>query len=191
MANQLTLLDEDIDDLFALRPQTCADCGATFETSRRASRCALCASLRSGQVGPATVVCPVCDLEHQIPILAPHKLCGPCRVDLVMTLASARARLEDAQAAADRLSARLDADAAHADDATRARFEAAVTMLVTGQYGGRQLTVEQVKAAWAKAKARGDDLAALLALYDAAAAAALKQQRAAAAAAAAEEACGP
>lgn len=179
------------DDLFVLKTQTCTDCGETFKASRRSPRCALCASLRSGQVGPATVQCPVCDLEHQIPILAPHKLCKCCSADMAMTLASARARLEDAQAAADRLSARLDADVAHADEATRARFEAAVVMLITGQFAGRQLSTEQVRAAWEKAKARGDDLAALLSLYDEAAAAALAQQRAAAAVRAAEEAMEP
>lgn len=176
------------DDLFTLRDQTCADCGAIFSTSRRALRCATCASLRTGQVGAATVVCPVCDLEHQIPILKPHKLCLSCSADMTMTLASARNRYDDAVFDANALSTRLDADVAHADEATRARFEAAVGMLATGQLGGRQLTTDQVAAAWAKALTKQDDLSPLLDLYDRAAAAALAQLRAAEAVRAVEEA---
>jgi hypothetical protein len=158
---------DDGDDLFALTTHTCVDCGASFSTSRRATRCALCASLASGAVGPATVVCPGCDVTHQIAVLAPHKFCRDCAADLPATL-------DRLLAEADALSARLDADVAHADEATQARFSAAVQMLHTGELGGRGLSLEQVRAAWAKARAKGDDLSALLALYDAAQAAAAR-----------------
>jgi hypothetical protein len=167
---QQTFLEEEIDDLFTLTAQTCADCGEPFQSSRRAPRCALCSSLRTGQVGPATVQCPGCGVEHKIAILAPHKFCVTCGDP-----ATAYAKL---QAVADELSARLDADVAHADEQTRARFEAACAMLYTGRLGDRQLTTEQVRAAWQKAIDKGDDLSPLLVLYDRAAAAALAQQRA-------------
>lgn len=150
------------DDLFTLIPQTCADCQQPFAASRRAARCALCASLRNGQVGAATVVCPACGVEHQIAILAPHKFCPACVA---------------AAAEADDLAARLDADVAHTDDTTRARFEAAVALLQTGVLGERQLTTEQVRAAWQRAIDRADDLSPLLSRYDRATAAALAQLR--------------
>src|SRR5262245_2231246 len=181
-------LDDDADDLFALQTHTCADCGASFQTSRRAARCATCASLRTGPVGAATVVCPVCGLEHQIPILKPHKLCLSCAADMPMTLASARVRFDDAKETADALSTRLDADTAHADEATQARFAAAVQMLITGRWGDKQLTTAQCRAKWDAAIAKGDDLGALLTLYDQAAAAALVQIRAAEAVRVVEEA---
>ena len=182
---------DDADDLFDLIKQTCADCGQSFQSSRHAARCALCASLRGGQVGAATVQCPACGIEHQIPIMKPHNLCLSCSADMEMTLAYARNRYDDAVSNANALSARLDADVAHADDATRTRFEAAVTMLATGRLGDRQLTTEQVRAAWDKALTKDDELSVLLALYDAAAAAALTQQRAAEVVSAIEKAMNP
>jgi hypothetical protein len=179
------------DDLFALIAQTCADCGATFEASRRSARCATCASLRTGQVGPATVRCPVCDLEHAVPLLSETKLCAPCRVDLVMTLASARARRENAQAAADAAWSRLDAALGHADDRDRDRYDAARTLAETGSLNGRSYTEAQRTAAWQRALERGDGLSALLAAWDAWGAAAAALDRARAAMAAVEEASAP
>lgn len=179
------LEDDDDDNLFTERTLVCQGCGATFTTTnpRQGMRCALC---NAGLM--VKVICPACDIEHQIPILKPHKLCLSCSADMTMTLASARVRLERACEEALVVSVRLDADVAHADAATQARFEAAVQMLFTGQLAGRQLTIEQVRAAWSKACAKGDDLSALLALYDRAQAAALAQQRAEAAVQAVEEA---
>jgi hypothetical protein len=188
MTAQHTFLDEDIDSLFTLIAQTCADCGQPFEASRRTPRCATCASLRTGQVGAATVVCPVCDIEHQIPILKPHKLCLSCSADMTMTLASARVRYDRAREAADALSVQLDADVAHADDATQARFAAAVALRITGRHGETTYTQTQVDAAWRRALEKGDTLSALLSLYDRAAAAALAVERAGAAMRAVEEA---
>lgn len=181
----ITHADDDQDDLFAERTLECQGCGASFTTTspRASDRCVECkAGLK------VKVVCPVCDLIHAVALLAPHKLCLSCSADMTMTLASACVRLENAQAAADARSARLDADVAHADEKIRARFEAAVGMLTTGQLGDRQLTPKQVRAAWEKALAKGDDLSPLLALYDAAATAALTQQRASVAVRAAMEA---
>lgn len=145
----------DDDDLFDLIEQTCTDCGATFSTSRRATRCALCASLRSGEVGPATVLCPGCGVEHQVPVLAPHKLCKCCTVDLEMTAGALRARLDAAQAAADEAWERMDADLAHADDSDRARYDAAC-----------ERAAEWEADRWARARdaaiAKGDGLSPLL-----------------------------
>lgn len=187
IAIQQPLIDET-DDLFTLIAQTCADCGQPFEASRRTPRCAICASLRTGQVGAATVQCPVCGIEHQIPILAPHKLCRLCAADMTATLTSAQQRYDLAREAADALSVQLDADVAHADERTQARFEAAVAMLETGRWGDLQLSVAQCRAKWDKAKAAGDALSALLGLYDRAARAALAVERAGAAVWAVEEA---
>lgn len=184
------LEDDDGDDLFILHTQTCADCGVTFQTSRRNRQCAICASLRTGQVGAATVVCPVCGVEHQVPILAPHKLCKDCGTDLELTKVDALSRLREAQEAASALSTRLDADVAHADEPTQARFQAAVALRQTGQLGAASYTQAQIDAAWARALTKGDALSALLDLYDRAQVAALAQIRAAEAVQAVEEAMG-
>lgn len=170
--------DDDEDELFQLHTQTCTDCGQAFSTSRRAPRCALCASLRTGQVGAATAICPACNIEHQVPILAPHKLCKDCGADLELTKVDVLSRLREAHDAADALSAQLDADVAHADEGTQARFTAAIALRQTGQLGEQQYTQQQVDAAWARALGKADDLAPLLALYDRAQAAALAQVRA-------------
>lgn len=163
--NGAGILEDDDDDLFALPEQTCADCGQKFTSSRRAVRCALCASLRSGEVGAASVECPACGIQHGIPILSPTKLCGPCRIDPVMTLASCQARLSQARVAWLELDERLQADYAHADDALRTRFEAAVGLRLHGSIGDAHYTPAQIEAAWTKALAK-PDLGPLLVLYD-------------------------
>lgn len=149
MATQQTLLDQDIDTLFALRTNTCARCGASFQTSRPARLCALCA-------GPqATVGCPACGVEHRVPVLAPHKLCPPCLVDLDMTEAALRARLAQADAAYTEAATRLDADLAHADEADVARYQAALAQEAAW---GPERFARNVAAAIAK----GDGLSPLL-----------------------------
>ena len=144
----ITATDPTI-DLFTLRTNICGDCGASFETSRPARLCALCAGPR------ATVACPACGLEHQVPVLAPTKLCGPCRVDPVMTRMSLESRLAAAQCRADEAWLRLDADVAHADAADRARYDAAC-----------EKAAEWSPERWAKARdaaiAKGDGLSPLL-----------------------------
>ena len=179
------------DNLFALVDQTCADCGTAFSTSRRTARCALCASLRSGQVGAATVECPACGVEHQVPVLAPTKLCGPCRLDPLLTLAGAQARLDAAREAWLAVDERLQADYAHADTKLQARYDAAVTLRNHGTLGEQRYTPAQVDAAWSRALGRADSLSALLARYDAAQAAALALKAAQQAVRAVEEAIEP
>lgn len=144
------------DDLFILIPQTCADCGQPFQTSRRNTHCATCTSLRAGQVGPATVMCPACRVDHQVPILAKHKLCGPCGADLVMTKMHLESTLNYAQCHTDEAWLRLDADLAHADEADRARYDAAM-----------ERAAEWPLTRWQRARdaaiAKADGLAPLLA----------------------------
>lgn len=159
---QQPLLD-DPDGLFAaLIEQTCADCGAQFETSRRSTYCALCVSLRAGQVGPATVQCPGCGMEHQIPVLAPHKLCKCCVVDLEMTAGALRARLEQAEQALDEALTRLDADLAHANAGDHARYEAAVEARGSGLWRGEARPAAFFAQQWQTAIARNDGLSPLL-----------------------------
>ena len=179
---------EEQNDLFTLIDQTCADCGQAFQSSRKNKYCATCASLRTGQVGAATVECPACSIEHQIPILKPHKLCLSCSADMTMTLAMAQARYDDARAAFVERHERLMADYAHADEQLQTRYDAAVTLRNHGTLGDKQYTVEQARAAWAKALERGDDLAALLSQYDAATGAGDARQRSLEAVRAVEEA---
>lgn len=150
-------VDDDQDDLFALRDHTCTDCGQAFQTSRRAARCALCASLRTGQVGPATVQCPGCGVEHQIPILAPHKRCPACADPEVL-----RARLEQAEEAATAAYTRLDADYAHADDQDRARYDAACEARASGLWRGQARPASFFAQQWEAAITRNDGLSPLL-----------------------------
>ena len=164
MTTQQTFLDQDIDTLFDLIEHVCTDCAQPFRSSARAaSYCALCASLRKGQVGPATVQCPACGLEHQVPVLAPHKLCRPCAADPELTAHALRARLEAAEAALDAATTRLDADLAHADAPDQARYEAAVEARGRGLWKGEARTPTFFAQQWAAAIARGDGLAPLLA----------------------------
>lgn len=155
------------DDLFALPPRTCQDCGEEFRTSKPASRCATCASLRSGPVGPATVECPACGVEHQIPILSPTKFCGPCRTDLVMTKGAVEAELEAAHIRAGEAKITLTDALAHAAPADRARYDAAVEARASGIWQGKQYKPETIERLWATALAANDGLAALLAAHDA------------------------
>lgn len=157
---------DETDDLFDLIEQVCADCGQSFQASRRSPRCATCASLHTSKdVGPATVVCPACGIEHQIPILKPHTLCLSCSADMSMTLASARVRLEQARDAAQELTNRLLADVAHADEPIQVRYYAAIGLRTTGHYRGVSYDAPTRAQMWATALTK-EDLGPLLALYD-------------------------
>jgi len=154
------------DDLFSLREQTCADCGALFETSRAAARCALCASLRSGQVGPATVLCPICGIEHQIPVLAPHKLCPVCVADPELCQANIAADLQRAEDAYTDTLIAIEHVANDTTDADHERYNTAVEARRTGKIAGRQYSAAQIAASWARSLQAGDGLSPLLAAHD-------------------------
>lgn len=144
-------------DLFDLYDHTCADCGSLYQTShRRSTYCALCASLRTGPVGAATVVCPGCQVKHNIPILAPTKLCGPCRIDLDITASALRCQLDAAQHSADTAYDRLSAALAHATPEARVRYDGACERCV-------EWSTERWQRARDAAIAKGDDLSPLLA----------------------------
>ena len=146
-------LEED-DDLFVLRSLVCVDCRQPFESSRYSARCAMCRSLRQGQVGPAKVTCPACEVEHKVSILAPHKLCPKCAADLTATERHIRETLATAEL---RFQNALDAwNAAYAQ--------------ATPEDQQRYHTVEEARAAnapgfqakYRKALGKGDGLSALL-----------------------------
>ena len=147
------------DDMFALRPQLCADCKKTFETSRSSDRCALCSATRAGVVGPATVLCPVCGVEHQVAILSPSKLCEVCKTDLVIAESNVRVDLENAESAyaAALIEMERAATAATADEV--ARYAKACE--------ARAARLLHVEARWAKTITQGGALAALLVTHDA------------------------
>lgn len=149
----ITRAERDQDDLFVTRTLVCGGCGAEFTTTnpRAADRCAECnAGLK------VKVICPACRVETIIGLLADIKLCAPCQVDLVMTAGALRARLDAAQTAADAAWEHLGADLAHADDADRARYDAAC-----------EKAAEWASDRWVRARdtaiAKGDGLSPLLA----------------------------
>jgi hypothetical protein len=107
----------------------------------------------------ALIQCRVCGKESRIPILADAKICASCSADLPAT----KTRIETAlDAATDRsFNAELDLHALIADagEQTLARYQNAVAL--------REANDPRIAAAWAKALAAGDALAALLAAHDA------------------------
>jgi hypothetical protein len=177
--------------MFALQAQTCADCGKAFSTSQPAALCATCASLRAGPVGPATVQCPICGIEHQIPILSPSKLCGPCRVDPELCRANIAADVARAEAAWAEAAERLNTAVDVASEANVRRFNVAVAAKETGRMGGKHYTPAQMAQSWARALAAGDGLSVLLAAHEALQAAAAELTRVQTWAKQATEAVGP
>ena len=158
---------EEGDDLFLLQGQTCADCGNAFLTSQPASRCALCAALRSGQVGPATVLCSICGIEYQVPVLAPHKLCGVCAADLPLAASNIAADLQKAENAWNNAALFLNEALEDATEADRRRFDVAVAARETGKVAGRTYSAAQLAGSWARALVAGDGLSPLLAAHNA------------------------
>ncbi len=145
-------------DLFALPPRACVDCGKAFQTSRPSDRCALCSSLRTGLVGPATVECVVCGMTHQVAVMSPTKLCELCRADLVIAESNIRADLGLAQQVHD---AALEAEFTAAGCATEddlTRFSRAVQ--------ARTSDAPQWQSRWAKSIEKDDGLTVLLRAYD-------------------------
>lgn len=143
---------EEGDEFFILRSLICVDCKQVFEASRHSLRCATCRSLRQGQVGPATVTCLVCDEEHQVPVLAPHRLCPTCAADLDATERHIRETLETAEQALTDAWEHWDADLAHSDD--KERYAKVCAARVEGAAGFAEK--------YARALAKGDGLSALL-----------------------------
>lgn len=146
-------------DLFTERTLICRDCQRPFTTHnpRTRSACAECnAALR------AKVICPGCDTEHQIAILAPHKFCPACASDMDATRARLRAELDAAEDAATAAYTRLDADYAHADEADRDRYQAAIDARRDGLWRGEVKPPAFFAAQWDAAIARNDGLSPLL-----------------------------
>lgn len=114
-------LEED-DDLFSLKTYVCVDCKQPFQTSRHSMRCAMCRALRQGSVGPATVTCPICDKEHRVPVLSPHRLCPGCASDLDATERHIKETLAAAEQAFDDATARWDAAWGQADPNDQERY---------------------------------------------------------------------
>ncbi len=150
---------EEGDDLFDLKEYTCVDCKHPFQTSRHSARCAMCRSLRQGQVGPATVTCPVCELEHKVPVLAPHRLCSACASDLDATERHIRETLSTAEQALCNTVDAWDAAYNQADPEDRARYHNVCDARV---WPGDAEYKASFARKYARALGKGDGLSALL-----------------------------
>lgn len=153
-------------DLFALPPRVCTDCGKAFQTSRPSDRCALCSSLRTGLVGPATVECLVCGAAHQVAVLSPTKLCDLCRADLVMAESNVRADLglvQDVRDACWEDWVELHGAATPED---QDRYSVASEARKTGMVRGKPVAPATIEKLWADATQKGDGLSTLLEQHD-------------------------
>jgi hypothetical protein len=125
-----------------------ADPAALFDTPPPARRPIL-----------ATVQCRVCGKDARIPILADAKICASCSADLPGQQAIIEATLDLATARSFNAELDLHALLADAGEQTLTRYQNAVAL--------REASDPRIAAAWAKALATGDALAALLAAHDA------------------------
>lgn len=146
-------LEED-DDLFTLKTYVCVDCRQEFNTSRHSIRCPMCNALRQGQVGPATVTCPVCDKEHGVHVLAPHRLCPACAANLDATERHIRETLATAELALEDAQDRWEATYAQADLSDQGRYHVVCEARAAASAG--------FAAKYQRALERGDGLSALL-----------------------------
>jgi hypothetical protein len=103
--------------------------------------------------------CRVCGEEARIRILADAKICDVCLSDLPGITARLEAELDAATARSFNAELDLHALIADAGEQTLARYQNAVAL--------REANDPRIAAAWAKALAAGDALAALLAAHDA------------------------
>lgn len=107
----------------------------------------------------ALIQCRVCGNEARIPILADAKICDACLSDLPGITARIEATLDSATARSFNAELDLHALIADAGEQTLARYQNAVAL--------REANDPRIAAAWAKALAASDALAALLAAHDA------------------------
>lgn len=117
----------------------------------------------------ALIQCRVCGTDSRIPILADAKICDPCLADLPGIKARLEATLDSATTRSFNADLDLHALIADAHEQTLTRYQNAVAL--------REANDPRIGAAWSKALAAHDALAALLAAHDAqvAATAALSQ----------------
>lgn len=103
----MTITETDIDDLFAAPAR------------------------RPAVKRTARITCRVCECSATVPIDAPAKLCTLCAEDLDRTTAHITARYDAAAGRHHDAWERLDADVAHADEATVARWQRYLAALET------------------------------------------------------------
>lgn len=111
----------------------------------------------------ALIQCRVCGKDARIPILADAKICDACLSDLPGITARIEATLDSATARSFNAELDLHALIEDAHEQTLTRYQNAVAL--------REANDPRIAAAWAKALAAKDSLAALLAAHDAQAAA--------------------
>lgn len=113
MTVQPTISQASLDELFAPKVAPRVESDDLFADAPRAP-----------ERRTARVTCRACERPCEVAIDAPGKLCEHCRGDLDATVAHVRRRLASAEQLVDERQTRLDADVAHTDGATRARWAA-------------------------------------------------------------------
>lgn len=121
---------------------------------------------RRAPVATARITCRVCDAKSEQSIDTPGLLCQHCRADLDATEAHIKGVLESALLSF--LNARdlHQANVAHADEKTRARYERVQEALGAPHDG--EMSAESVQRRYNEARGRSDALGALLVERDAA-----------------------
>lgn len=117
---------------------------------------------RPRRTPPATarITCAACDRPATIPVTAAGRLCDLCREDLELTLVDVLATWDRAVTALREATERFDADVAHADEQTQARYARVVAARQQAFDGA--LSQASFQQRYSEALARGDALSALL-----------------------------
>lgn len=111
------------------------------------------------------ITCAVCGLTSRIPIGQPGDICGPCRVDLVMTRQSVETTLEAARSRLHVLMSNFEAAVARESEDDQARWANVVAARVKVQ--ARKVSAESFRSRWVEALAANDGLARILAAHEA------------------------
>lgn len=153
---------ENKDDLFTVHTRNCATCGASFETCGKGKRCSRCLVGPGEADANARITCRVCDAKATVPTDHPALLCMNCLGDLDATRdrvaewrGKALGTLDANQAAWDAI--RFASPALDRWPAIQGALIAVVE---------KRATPQALAATWAKRKAEGGALAALLVAYE-------------------------
>lgn len=130
---------------------------------------------RRAPIALARITCRVCDAKAEQPIDTPGLLCGLCREDLGKTEQHIRRVLAAAELAFINAYDLHQANVAHADERTRERYQKVLDALGAAHEGTAD--AGSVQRRYEAAKAKGDELSALLREKEGAEEIALEYQR--------------
>lgn len=152
-------IEQSTTDLFTAHTRACEVCGATFQTCGKGKRCSRCLVGPGVAGADARITCRVCDAKATVALDWPALLCPECMRDLDATrdrvaawLSATLAQLNEAQA---------QWQTTCAASAHWPPIQAALIAVAE-----KRATQAALDATWAKRKAEGGAMAALLTAYE-------------------------